>query len=76
MKALIIDDEALARKRVQNLLDEVQEIEVIGECSTGKMAIKQINELNGIITIFHNFQNQIQSGRLHVVRILIQNLLE
>lgn len=45
MKALIIDDEALARKRVQNLLDEVPEIEVIGECSTGKMAIEQINKL-------------------------------
>lgn len=45
MRALIIDDEALARKRVQNLLDDVKEIEVVGECSTGKMAIKQINDL-------------------------------
>lgn len=44
MKALIIDDEALARKRILNLLEEVKEIEVLGECSTGKMAIKQINE--------------------------------
>lgn len=45
MKALVIDDEELARKRVVNLLEEVPEIEVFGECSNGKTAIKQINEL-------------------------------
>lgn len=45
MKALVIDDEELARKRVVNLLEEVPEIEVLGECSNGKTAIKQINEL-------------------------------
>lgn len=44
MRSLVIDDEKLARKRVVNLLDEVQEIEVIGECSNGKEAIKRINE--------------------------------
>lgn len=43
MKALIIDDEELARRRVLNLLEEVEEIEVIGECSNGKTAIKKIN---------------------------------
>ena len=45
MKALVIDDEELARKRVVNLLEEVSEIEVLGECSNGKTAIKQINDL-------------------------------
>lgn len=45
MKALVIDDEELARKRVVNLLEEVPGIEVVGECSNGKTAIKQINEL-------------------------------
>lgn len=45
MKALVIDDEELARKRVVNLLEEISEIEVVGECSNGKTAIKQINEL-------------------------------
>ena len=45
MRALVIDDEELARKRVVNLLEDVPEIEVIGECSNGKTAIKQINEL-------------------------------
>lgn len=43
MKALVIDDEELARRRVLNLLEEVPSIRVIGECSNGKTAIKQIN---------------------------------
>ncbi len=45
MKALIVDDEELARRRVLNLLAEVNEIEVLGECSNGKSAITQINKL-------------------------------
>ena len=45
MKALVIDDEEQARKRVVNLLKEEPEIEVLGECSNGKTAIKQIDEL-------------------------------
>lgn len=45
MKALIIDDETLARKRVINLLNKVPEIEVLGECATGKSALVQINSL-------------------------------
>lgn len=45
MKVLVIDDEELARRRILNLLREVPELEVIGECSNGKAAIKQINEL-------------------------------
>lgn len=46
MKALVIDDEELARRRVVNLLEEVPEVEVIGECANGKTAIKQINSQN------------------------------
>lgn len=45
MKALVVDDEELARRRVLNLLTEVEEIEVLGECSNGKSAIAQINKL-------------------------------
>jgi two-component system LytT family response regulator len=45
LKALIIDDEALARKRVINLLNKVPEIEVLGECSSGISAVEQINSL-------------------------------
>ncbi|MBJ7881767.1 LytR/AlgR family response regulator transcription factor [Gelidibacter salicanalis] len=46
MKALVIDDEELARKRIVKLLEAVSEIEVIGECSNGKIAINTINDLN------------------------------
>ncbi|SKB71940.1 two component transcriptional regulator, LytTR family [Salegentibacter holothuriorum] len=45
MKALVVDDEELARRRVLNLLAEVQEIEILGECSNGKSAIAKINRL-------------------------------
>ncbi|TDU39740.1 LytTR family two component transcriptional regulator [Gelidibacter sediminis] len=45
MKALVIDDEELARKRVVKLLEAVPEIELRGECTNGKIAIKNINEL-------------------------------
>lgn len=46
MKALVIDDEELARRRILNLLEDVAEIEVIGECTNGKTAIASINKLN------------------------------
>lgn len=42
IKAIIIDDEFLARKRVSNLLNETKEIEIIEECSSGKEAINAI----------------------------------
>lgn len=43
MKALVIDDEELARKRVLNLLEDVEDIKVIGECTNGRTAIESIN---------------------------------
>lgn len=46
MRALVIDDEALARRRILNLLREVPSIEVQGEYSNGKTAITAINNLN------------------------------
>lgn len=45
MKALIVDDETLARKRISNLLTTVEKITVVEECSNGKTAIIRINEL-------------------------------
>lgn len=45
MKALIVDDETLARKRISNLLTTVDKISVVEECSNGKTAIERINEL-------------------------------
>lgn len=42
MRALIVDDEALARERVRTLLGTLEGIEVIGEASGGRDAIEQI----------------------------------
>lgn len=43
MKALVVDDEALARQRIVKLLHSIKEIEVLGECANGKSAIVEIN---------------------------------
>ena len=44
MRTLIIDDEILARSRVKTLLQEIEEIELIGESSTGRDAVSKIND--------------------------------
>ena len=43
IRVLIVDDEPLARKRIRDLLLERNEFEIVGECSNGKTAIKEIN---------------------------------
>lgn len=45
MKALIVDDERLARKELTNLLQEYQEIEIIGEAVNAEDAEEKINSL-------------------------------
>lgn len=45
MRALIIDDERLARKELINLLNEYPEIEIIGEASNADEAMENIGEL-------------------------------
>jgi len=45
MKALIIDDERLARQELKNLLAEHKEIEIIGECANAEEAKEKINLL-------------------------------
>lgn len=42
IRTLIVDDEQLARERLQNLLTNDPDIQVIGECATGKQAIDSI----------------------------------
>ncbi len=46
VKALIIDDEFLARELVKNYLKGTPEIEIIGECENGFDGVKAISELN------------------------------
>lgn len=45
MKAILIDDERLARQELKNLLASHKEIEVIAECADAVQAKEKINEL-------------------------------
>ncbi len=44
IRALIVDDEALARSRIRKLLGEEADVEVAGECANGPEAIAFIRE--------------------------------
>lgn len=44
IRALIVDDERLARSRLAQLLAKEQDIEVIGECASGREAVGAIRE--------------------------------
>ena len=45
IRALIVDDEPLARRRIKSLLAHDESVDVIGECSDGFRAVSSINEL-------------------------------
>ncbi len=45
MKALIIDDERLARKELTSLLDEYKEVNIVGEATNADEAVEKIDEL-------------------------------
>jgi two-component system LytT family response regulator len=61
MKAIIIDDERLARQELKNLLSLHKEVEVIAECSDATQAKEKINELKPDI-IFCDIQMPGKSG--------------
>jgi len=61
MKAIIIDDERLARQELKNLLAVHKEIEIIAECSDAQQAKEKINELKPDI-IFCDIQMPGKSG--------------
>ena len=42
IRAAIVDDEPLARRRIRNLLMEASDVEVIAECANGKDAIESL----------------------------------
>ena len=46
IKVLIVDDEPLARRKIREILLEDPEIEVIGECGSGKEAVAEIRKKN------------------------------
>jgi two-component system LytT family response regulator len=61
MKAIIIDDERLARQELKNLLAAHKDVEVIAECSNAEEAKTKINELKPDI-IFCDIQMPGKSG--------------
>jgi len=61
MKAIIIDDERLARQELKTLLAAHKEVEVIAECSDAQQAKEKINELKPDI-IFCDIQMPGKSG--------------
>src|ERR1700757_3084131 len=42
IRVLLSDDEALARERLRNLLDDEPDVEIVAECGDGKSAIAVI----------------------------------
>ena len=46
MRALIIDDERLARKELNNLLEEYKNIEIVGEAANADDAYELIQKTN------------------------------
>jgi two-component system LytT family response regulator len=44
IKALIVDDETLARKFIRRMLKDDRDVEIVGECSNGKEAIAAIKK--------------------------------
>ncbi|HEY0174055.1 MAG TPA: LytTR family DNA-binding domain-containing protein [Pyrinomonadaceae bacterium] len=45
LRTVIIDDEAAARRRVVQFLNEISDVELVGECEDGRQAIDLINDL-------------------------------
>ncbi len=46
MKAIIIDDERLARQELKNLLAAYPEIQIVGEAANAEQAAAEIEKLN------------------------------
>jgi two-component system LytT family response regulator len=61
IRVLIVDDEPLARKRIRDLLREREEFEIVGECSNGKSAIREISA-NVAHLVFLDIQMQDMDG--------------
>lgn len=71
MKALIVDDERLARNELTRLLEKFPEIEIIGEAANGEEAIEKIESLSPDL-VFLDIQMPGMTGfevleHLHVV---------
>lgn len=75
MRALLVDDERLARVEFTRLLEKFPEIEIVGEASNGEEAIEKIEELNPDL-VFLDIQMPGMTGfevleHLHIVPSII-----
>ena len=61
MKALIVDDERLARQELKNLLDKYEEINIIGESNNADNAKKKIEALKPDL-VFLDIQMPVKTG--------------
>lgn len=61
IRALIVDDEPLARRRIKSLLAHDSSVDIIGECSDGYKAVSSIRELNPDL-VFLDVQMPAMSG--------------
>jgi two-component system LytT family response regulator len=66
MKALIVDDEPIARQVLREDLDQLSEVRVVGEASDGKEALRAIAKLQPDV-VFLDLQMPVMSG-FEVVR--------
>ena len=61
IRTLIVDDEPAARRRLERLLNQEQDINIIGEANTGKKALSMIREAKPDL-VFLDIQMPIMSG--------------
>ncbi len=61
ISCLIIDDEPLARRRLLTLVEEMDDLHLLGQCKTGKEALLSIEELQPDL-IFLDIQMKDMSG--------------
>ncbi|PHS34734.1 MAG: DNA-binding response regulator [Sulfurovum sp.] len=61
INTVIVDDEKLARQRLVNLINDVPDLDLVGQCSTGKEAIATINEIEPAI-VFLDIQMKDMTG--------------
>jgi len=65
IRVVIVDDEHLARKKIQNLLKNDSEIEVVGECSNGTEAVNAVRAQRPDLLFWIS---RFQTGRIESVR--------
>ena len=61
IKAIIVDDEDLAIKRLENLLEDISNIELVSSCKNGLDAIEKIKSLKPDL-VFLDIQLKDMSG--------------